>query len=133
VDEEGSPMKYATPAYYIYILIYIYIFIYLYHHGDFWISGIKLTIACHSLPHLSQGNNRLGKTKPDRAGWRTKACVMAFDVRFFDFVNIISILATPYPGAKNFFSTDCPKNARISVGFDTDPWWRYIISVMALS
>lgn len=28
---------------------------------------------------------------------------------FFDFVNIISILASPYPGAKNFFSTDCPK------------------------
>ena len=29
--------------------------------------------------------------------------------RFFDFVNIISILASPYPGAHNFFSTDCPK------------------------
>jgi len=28
---------------------------------------------------------------------------------FFDFVNIISILASPYPGAHNFFSTDCPK------------------------
>lgn len=34
---------------------------------------------------------------------------------FFDFVNIISILATPYPGAKNFFSTDCPKNVEATL------------------
>eukprot|EP00438_Fugacium_kawagutii_P005804 Skav220018 [mRNA] locus=scaffold3413:15748:16476:- [translate_table: standard] len=28
---------------------------------------------------------------------------------FFDCVNIVSLLAAPYPGAKNFFSTDCPQ------------------------
>lgn len=28
---------------------------------------------------------------------------------FFDCVNIVSLLAAPYPGAKNFFSTDCPE------------------------
>jgi len=35
--------------------------------------------------------------------------LLAFISLFFDILNVISLLAEPYPGAGNMFSSDCPK------------------------
>ncbi|CAE7210074.1 unnamed protein product [Symbiodinium natans] len=35
--------------------------------------------------------------------------MLAFISLFFDILNVISLLAAPYPGAGNMFSSDCPK------------------------
>mmetsp|Transcript_44034 Transcript_44034/g.82324 ORF Transcript_44034/g.82324 Transcript_44034/m.82324 type:complete len:249 (+) Transcript_44034:75-821(+) len=35
--------------------------------------------------------------------------LLAFISLFFDAVNVVSLLAAPYPGAGNMFSNDCPK------------------------